>query len=88
MDLKTIAFSDSCQGFSGADLSALVREAQLSSLRQALSQKTASNDLFITMRDFTIALQKVFPSVSVEDERTYLELARSLRQTRGHITLE
>lgn len=33
VDLKKIAFDSHCDGYSGADLSALVREAQLSALR-------------------------------------------------------
>ena len=34
--LKSIAFSDKCEGYSGADLSALVREAQLNALKISL----------------------------------------------------
>jgi ribosome biogenesis ATPase len=36
VDLKTIGHSEHCEGFSGADLSALVREAQMSALKQAM----------------------------------------------------
>ena len=35
--LHSTAHSEACEGFSGADLSALVREAQLSALRNAMS---------------------------------------------------
>jgi len=31
-----IAYSDHCEGFSGADLSALLRESQLSALKKAM----------------------------------------------------
>lgn len=83
VDLKQIAYSSECDGFSGADLNALVREAQLNALKLNLEGK--DDDLFITMRDFTVALQKVFPSVSKEDELSYRSLEKSLRKTRGHI---
>jgi len=35
-NLRMIAHSEHCEGFSGADLSALVREAQLSALKNAM----------------------------------------------------
>jgi len=38
------------------------------------------------MRDFTVALQKVFPSVSKKDELAYQHLEKSLRKSRGHIS--
>ena len=33
VDLKKIAFDQRCEGYSGADISALVREAQMTTLR-------------------------------------------------------
>ena len=33
VELEKIAYNDRCEGYSGADLGALVREAQLSALR-------------------------------------------------------
>ena len=36
IDLKTVGHSEHCEGFSGADLSALVREAQLSALKKSM----------------------------------------------------
>lgn len=38
------------------------------------------------MRDFTVALQKVFPSVSKKDELAYKHLENSLRKSRSQIT--
>jgi hypothetical protein len=37
------------------------------------------------MRDFTVALTKVFPSVSKKDEHSYQSLEKSLRKSRSHI---
>lgn len=83
--LKEIAYSNDCEGYSGADLSALVREAQLNALKNNLDDKSSTDQIFITMRDFTVALQKVFPSVSKEDEMAYQALKSSLKKTRSHI---
>jgi SpoVK/Ycf46/Vps4 family AAA+-type ATPase len=70
----------------------LVREAQLNALKTSLFETKSSAvadveiQLFITMRDFTVALQKVFPSVSKKDELAYKHLENSLRKSRSHIT--
>jgi ribosome biogenesis ATPase len=74
-----------CEGFSGADLAALVREAQLCALRLAISSGT-TNKIEITSDDFDLALSKVFPSVSKKDELKYQSLESSLRKTRASIT--
>jgi SpoVK/Ycf46/Vps4 family AAA+-type ATPase len=70
-------------------LSALVREAQLNALKTNLMESKENDNttkqIFITMRDFTVALQKVFPSVSKKDELAYQHLEKSLRKSRSHI---
>jgi SpoVK/Ycf46/Vps4 family AAA+-type ATPase len=45
----------------------------------------STEQIFITMRDFTVALQKVFPSVSKKDELAYQHLEKTLRKSRSHI---
>lgn len=88
INLRDIAFSHQCEGYSGADISALVREAQLNALRINLleSVENQENKIYITTRDFAVALQKVFPSVSKKDELAYQHLEKSLRKSRSHIT--
>eukprot|EP00347_Sterkiella_histriomuscorum_P014105 403362151 len=88
VNLQQISHSQNCDGYSGADLSALVREAQLNALRNNLSDDSSTDLIFITQRDFIVALQKVFPSVSKADEIAYQSLEKSLRKTRAHITHE
>ncbi|CDW86238.1 ribosome biogenesis atpase rix7 [Stylonychia lemnae] len=88
VELTQIAYSQECSGYSGADLSALVREAQLNALKNNLDDQFSTDQIFITQRDFIVALQKVFPSVSREDEVAYQQLERSLKKTRAHITHE
>lgn len=58
VDLKQVALSNKCDGYSGADLSALVREAQLNALKISLADADQSDQvqIYINMRDFTVAL--------------------------------
>ncbi|RUS34506.1 hypothetical protein BC938DRAFT_480039, partial [Jimgerdemannia flammicorona] len=76
-ELETIANDHRCEGFSGADLAALVRESAVAALRSTLyahgttlsaadaSAHTASADaIFVTKDHFHAAFEKVAPSVS------------------------
>jgi ribosome biogenesis ATPase len=75
---------DQCEGYSGADLAALVREAGVVALKRtlgALDQIDERPDLGIEelkvvvhMSDFAKALDKVSPSVSVAQRRKYESL--------------
>ncbi|KAJ7454870.1 P-loop containing nucleoside triphosphate hydrolase protein [Mycena latifolia] len=69
-----------CEGYSGADLAALLREAGVSALRRTLGQPDEmqgdtgadkETDLTVTLPDFMDALEKVGPSVSVAQRRKY-----------------
>ncbi|KAJ7123346.1 P-loop containing nucleoside triphosphate hydrolase protein [Mycena filopes] len=74
---------DRCEGYSGADLASLVREAGVSALRRTLGRPdemdvssaadAAGQDesLTVTLPDFVDALDKVGPSVSVAQRRKY-----------------
>ena len=84
VELRKIAMDSHCDGYSGADLSALVREAQMSALKAQLLSDTDNTDpLKVQHKDFMQALSKVFPSVSKKDELSYRALEGSLRKTRG-----
>jgi ribosome biogenesis ATPase len=68
-----------CEGFSGADLAALVREAGVCALRRTLVLQDVSVDeggveVEVLKEDFESALQKVNPSVSVAQRRKYQAL--------------
>lgn len=47
-DLRSVSHSQNCDGYSGADLSALVREAQLNALRNNLADSSSTDQIFIT----------------------------------------
>ena len=55
VNLKSLASDSRCHFFSGADLSALLREAALASLREQLSQDSSSQSLSIGMQHFDAA---------------------------------
>jgi ribosome biogenesis ATPase len=76
-----------CEGYSGADLAALVREAGVLALRETLaaldaaqsssfpyssnSAKAATSHIQVTLAHFERALDKVMPSVSTVQRRKY-----------------
>ena len=82
VNIDRIAQSASCDGFSGADLAALVREACVAALKSMTAD--ASTPL-VTMEHFQDAFTKVQPSVSKSDHARYDELRRKLRRERGSI---
>jgi ribosome biogenesis ATPase len=84
VDLARVADNGSCEGYSGADLQSLVREATLA----ALCRTARGSDVLVKMEDFQIALKKVLPSVSKKDERVYNKLRSRLRQSRGTVNAE
>lgn len=90
--LREIAFDERCDCFTGADLSALVREASVNALRAHLKSwdpstafPTSSSspegrvaDIKVSKRDFDGAFDKVRPSVSKVDQKIYQQLKESL----------
>ncbi|KAJ7219986.1 P-loop containing nucleoside triphosphate hydrolase protein [Mycena pura] len=69
-----------CEGYSGADLAAIIREAGVSALRRTLGRSDemdagadAGRDapVLLTLPDFVDALDKVGPSVSAAQRRKY-----------------
>ncbi|KAL6101420.1 nvl [Pungitius sinensis] len=89
--LREIAFDERCDCFSGADLTALVREASVNALRGYLKSQppqasstghTFSSgsvaDIRVSKQNFDDALKKVCPSVSKKDQRMYEQLRESL----------
>jgi len=63
VDLEKIA--ELTEGYSGADLEALVREAALTALREDMNAK------YVKMRHFLVAMDRISPSLSPEIIRFY-----------------
>ncbi|XP_043914696.1 nuclear valosin-containing protein-like isoform X2 [Protopterus annectens] len=84
VNLEEIAHSEHCDCYTGADLSALVREASVIALKQQLSlwypdsSKGASNKITVSQKHFEEAFKKVKPSVSEKDQIIYEKLRLSL----------
>ncbi|XP_041803432.1 nuclear valosin-containing protein-like isoform X2 [Chelmon rostratus] len=89
--LEEIAFDERCDCFTGADLTALVREASVNALRAHLSSQNSSasssghtyssssvTDIRVNKQNFDDAFKKVRPSVSQKDQRIYEQLRESL----------
>lgn len=81
VNIDAIALSHSCEGFSGADLASLVREACVAALKMMTIDATPR----VTAAHFEEAFTKVQPSVSKADHARYDELRRKLRRERGTI---
>jgi ribosome biogenesis ATPase len=66
LDLAQIAADPRCDGFSGADLASLVREAAVAALRASFKNLTdmTVEKVYILSKHFNIAFGKVIPSVS------------------------
>mmetsp|Transcript_35395 Transcript_35395/g.56571 ORF Transcript_35395/g.56571 Transcript_35395/m.56571 type:complete len:282 (-) Transcript_35395:4106-4951(-) len=86
VDMETIAKSNKMEGFTGADLAALVREAAVNALRRKIrSGDDPSASIQVSMEDFEDALKVVTPSVSPRDQKLYLNLRSQLGSRRGNI---
>ncbi|XP_054050721.1 nuclear valosin-containing protein-like isoform X2 [Rissa tridactyla] len=81
VSLEEIAYNQHCDCYTGADLSALVREASICALRQEMAlQNTQSKkgEIKISRKHFEEAFKKVKSSVSKKDQIMYEELHQSL----------
>ncbi|KAM6278802.1 nuclear valosin-containing protein-like isoform 2-T2 [Porphyrio hochstetteri] len=80
VSLEEIAYSQHCDCYTGADLSALVREASICALRQelALQNTQSKKEIKISRKHFEEAFRKVKSSVSKKDQIMYEELHQSL----------
>ncbi|XP_019338673.1 nuclear valosin-containing protein-like isoform X2 [Alligator mississippiensis] len=80
VNLEAIAYDQRCDCYTGADLSALVREASLCALRQemALQKSKSRKEIKIGQKHFEEAFKKVKSSISKKDQITYEELRQSL----------
>jgi transitional endoplasmic reticulum ATPase len=72
------------EGFSGADIESLVKEAAILALRKSIDANTTNGkDIKVTMSDFESALNKVKPSITKEIEEAYQQMESKLRLAKG-----
>ncbi|XP_017773793.1 PREDICTED: nuclear valosin-containing protein-like isoform X2 [Nicrophorus vespilloides] len=76
VDLEQIGKCDRCEGYTGADLAALVREAGVQALREVMMQGDMQKAILVTTEHFTKAIAKIRPSVSDEDQLKYERLKK------------
>ncbi|EKX33771.1 hypothetical protein GUITHDRAFT_81158 [Guillardia theta CCMP2712] len=100
--LDEVAKDRRTEGFSGADLAALLREAAMSALREDLEKErregrkgkegkeeaASESRLSVQQKHIERALSCVLPSVSPKDEQRYELMASRLRQSRAHVNAE
>lgn len=81
------AINDKIDGFSGADIAALVREAQLNALKRIKNSNNKSLDLnfIITNNDFDESIKSIFKSVSDKDKAKYESMKNKIQESRSHI---
>uniref|UniRef100_A0A452I5Q2 Nuclear valosin-containing protein-like n=1 Tax=Gopherus agassizii TaxID=38772 RepID=A0A452I5Q2_9SAUR len=81
VNLEEIAYDQRCDCYTGADLSALVREASVCTLRQEMALqngKSKKGEIKISRKYFEEAFKKVKSSISRKDQAMYEELRQSL----------
>ncbi|KAJ0004632.1 hypothetical protein NQD34_010846 [Periophthalmus magnuspinnatus] len=87
VNLEDIAFDERCDCFTGADLTALVREASVNALNTYLKAHNSSLltdgqnhvvNIKVNKQNFENAFKKVRPSVSKKDRQMYERLQESL----------
>ncbi|XP_037544101.1 nuclear valosin-containing protein-like [Nematolebias whitei] len=86
VSLEQVAFDERCDCFSGADLTALVREASVNALKAYLKSQNcgltyssdSTADIRVSRQNFEDAFRTVRPSVSKKDQVMYELLRESL----------
>lgn len=91
--IESIVGDNRCEGFSGADLQALIRVSGEMALKEVLfdkdkNKKSAKDAIQIEGRHFESALNVVMPSVSSKDAKSYRSMENWLRKSRGHVRSE
>eukprot|EP00798_Chlamydomonas_sp_ICE-L_P006545 gene6545-3191_t len=89
VDFDVIGNSPKCNGFSGADMAALVREACVLALKESIAIAVSTNSKdpstpLVYSRHFDAAMLRVVPSVSKKDQKQY-DSMRNLRSSRARL---
>lgn len=79
VDLEQVAKDQRAEGFSGADLAALVRESSLAAIRTLINNSNGSDQIqisspLVTLEHINFAFTRVKRSVSISDEKVYNSL--------------
>ncbi|XP_053593688.1 nuclear valosin-containing protein-like [Microplitis demolitor] len=74
VDLDVIGRSENCDGYTGADLASLVREAGIEALRESMTNDSGLTQ--VSMRHFTSAFNKIRPSVHEKEAKHYEKLQK------------
>lgn len=64
VNLAEVSLNPRCEGYTGADLAALVREASMQAIKEFMADGGEPKQLSVCSRHFTLALEKIRPSVS------------------------
>ncbi len=67
------------EGYTGADIAAVVREAAMLALRETIKERTPSAKP-VSMKHFEEALKRIPPSLGSDDIRRYEEMAKRIRR--------
>lgn len=76
VDLEIIGKSEKCDGYTGADLAALVREASVQALKDLMIKGDMEKPAIVSMAHFTKAILKIRPSVTEKDQLHYEKLRK------------
>ncbi len=76
-DIDVEDLARKAQGYSGADIEAICREAAMNALREDIESTEVSR------RDFDVATERVGPSVTAEDDAWYQKFSKRLRRERA-----
>ncbi|XP_046389812.1 nuclear valosin-containing protein-like isoform X2 [Ischnura elegans] len=77
VNLEAIGQSERCNGFTGADLAALVREAGVAALKEFVASGSGdSSNLMICEKHFHAAFDRIRPSVPEKDVKYYERIRR------------
>ena len=63
VDLEAIGTCEQCQGYTGADLAALVKEAGIVALKEFMLCGDTQKPIMVNMEHFQRAISKIRPSV-------------------------
>jgi transitional endoplasmic reticulum ATPase len=76
-DVDLADLARKAQGYSGADVEAICREAAMNALREDIDATEVSS------RDFDAAMERVGPSIAPEDDAWYQKFSKRLRRERA-----
>jgi transitional endoplasmic reticulum ATPase len=76
-DVELTEIARKAQGYSGADVEAICREAAMNALREDIEATEVS------LRDFNQAMERVGPSITPDDDAWYLKFSKRLRRERA-----